>query len=255
MLAAFYGSADDLEAGVDEAGRGSLAGPVVAAAVVWNPALVPDSGAPANDTGDTEAGDDDDEEEEDALRTWVRRIRDSKKLTRRAREKLRAFIEEHAVAWSVRAVPPARIDAVNILNATYEAMHGALDDLRLALDRVVVDGDRFRAYISPVTRDFVPHACVVDGDNKFLSVAAASILAKTHRDELMRSARMHGAFPAYAWDRNVGYGSAQHMAALRELGPCEHHRLSFAPCAAAAAAAAAGPEVTMRTREDEDEDR
>ena len=201
----FFRAAEALEAGIDEAGRGALAGPVVAAAVVWNPSL-------------------DDPE--------VARIRDSKRLSRAVRERLRVYIQDNAVAWSVCAVPPARIDAVNILNATFEAMHGALDGLDLALDGLVVDGDRFRAYMSPVTMDFVPHACVVDGDDKYLSVAAASILAKTHRDAHLRET-LHPQHPSYGWDHNVGYGAPDHMAALREHGPCVHHRMSFAPCARA----------------------
>lgn len=197
-----------LEAGVDEAGRGCLAGPVAAAAVVWDPAL------------------------EHPL---VARIRDSKRLTARAREELREFIEAHAVAWAVRLVDAADIDRLNILRATHAAMHGALDDLGVDVDGVLVDGDRFRAYISPRTGEFVPHACVVDGDNLYLPIAAASILAKTHRDRYVREA-MHPAHPRYGWDRNMGYGSAEHMARLRELGATPFHRRSFAPVRAAAAA-------------------
>ena len=201
-LARFFRSASAVEAGVDEAGRGALAGPVVAAAVVWNPLL-------------------DDPE--------VTQIRDSKRLTRAARERLRLYIEDNAVAWAVCEVGPAVIDRVNILNATFDAMHGALDKLELALDGVVVDGDRFRAYVSPVTCDFVPHACVIDGDDKYLAIAAASVLAKTHRDQLMRDV-LHPQHPTYGWDHNVGYGSEDHMRVLRDSGPCSHHRMTFRPC-------------------------
>lgn len=251
-----------LEAGVDEAGRGCLAGPVVAAAVVWDPELrLPPEQA--------------------------RLIRDSKTLSRAQRDRARELVEEHAVAWSVCGQPAAEIDRVNVLRATYAAMHGALDGLGVEVDAVLVDGDRFRAYISPATGAFallgtaesirgrerplfrvfhawlctspdapfdcafpqsagemVPHACVVDGDKTFLAIAAASILAKTHRDALMRAPGMAGAHPEYGWDRNVGYGTPEHLDALRRLGPCEHHRMSFAPVAAAAPSAAPAPAST-----------
>ena len=197
-----------LEAGVDEAGRGALMGPVVAAAVVWDPGLE---------------------------HPWVERIRDSKRLSARRRAELREFIEENAVAWGVQFVDAKRIDKVNILNATYEAMHGALDGLDVDVEALLVDGDRFKPYISPrPDTGFVPHACVVDGDNAFVSIAAASILAKTHRDEYVTRV-LHPQHPEWGWDRNMGYGSAHHMAQLRSLGPTPHHRMSYAPVAAAAA--------------------
>lgn len=192
-----------VEAGVDEAGRGCLAGPVAAAAVVWDPAL------------------------EHPL---VERIRDSKRLSPRMRETLREFIEAHAVAWAVRLVDAPQIDRENILQATQTAMHGALDELDADVDSLLVDGNHFRPYISQRTGtgEFVPHTCVVRGDDQLLPIAAASILAKTHRDRYVRTV-MHPQFPQYGWDRNMGYGSAEHMARLRELGPTPFHRQSFAP--------------------------
>lgn len=208
-----YQEEGTLEAGVDEAGRGALAGPVVAAAVVWSPEVTADEFPE------------------------VAQIRDSKKLTRLQRERLREFIEECAVAWGVCAVPPADIDRLNILGATMKAMHGALDRLDVPVEHILVDGDHFKTYVPPFPDvGFARHTCVIEGDNTYLPIAAASILAKTHRDEIMRSADMHGKHPAYGWDANSGYGTAGHMAALEAQGPCEHHRLSFAPVAHAAAA-------------------
>lgn len=209
-----------VEAGVDEAGRGALAGPVVAAAVVWNPEL----------TGGQAA-----------------RIRDSKRLTRLQREALRGFVEDEAVAWSVCSVPPAEIDRLNIWGATMRAMRGALDGLDVDLDRVLVDGPCFAGYASPSTGELVPYTCIEGGDDAFLSIAAASVLAKTHRDEHVRAV-LAPSHPGYGWDRNVGYGSEEHMRALRELGPTRHHRASFRPVAAAAAAAEDGGSAGGATR-------
>lgn len=214
MLSTFM-TPGDVEAGVDEAGRGALAGPVVAAAVVWNPEL----------TGD-------------ACPT-VRRIRDSKRLSRAQREALRGFIQDEAVAWSVCAVDPSDIDRLNILVATMKAMRGALDGLDVDVDRILVDGPHFHGYVSPsASARLVPFTCIEGGDDKYVSIAAASILAKTHRDQhvVRVLAPMH---PEYGWESNVGYGSAHHMEALRRLGPTQHHRASYAPVRAAAAAAAA----------------
>jgi ribonuclease HII len=194
---------DRIEAGVDEAGRGSLAGPVVAAAVVWNPSTqLPDA--------------------------ELRLIRDSKTLSRAQRDRARRVIEDVAVAWSVASVPAAEIDRVNILNATMQAMHAALDGLHLDVDTIVADGERFRPYLSQRDAEFVPHVCVVDGDQKYLSVAAASILAKTHRDDFVGS-HLHASYPLYGFDRHVGYGTRQHLDALAAHGPCDEHRRSFAP--------------------------
>lgn len=194
---------------MDEAGRGALAGPVVAAAVVWNPELAP------------------------AACPVARRIRDSKRLSRAQREVLRGFIEDEAVAWAVCSIEPAEVDRLNILGATMKAMRGALDGLDVDVDRILVDGPQFHGYVSPKTREFVPYTCVEGGDDKFLSIAAASILAKTTRDLHMREV-LAPAYPQYAWADNVGYGSAAHMDALARVGISPHHRMSYAPVRAAA---------------------
>ncbi len=187
---------------MDEAGRGCLAGPVAAAAVVWNPSCADDP--------------------------RVRWVIDSKKLSARRRDEMRSFIEEEAaIAWSVAFVDAAEIDRINILKATHRAMHRALDGLDIDVDLIVADGDRFAPYVSAMTGDFVPHVCVPGGDNMYLSVAAASILAKTHRDEYVQDV-MHQAFPMYGWDANKGYGTQAHIDAIVHHGPCVFHRATFA---------------------------
>lgn len=204
-----------VEAGVDEAGRGSLAGPVVAGAVVWNPEVC-----------------------DPEVHPELRLVRDSKRLTPSQRERARAFVERHALGYSVCFVDNGEIDRVNILRATHKAMHGALDGLPPAVvpEFLLVDGDRFPVYMSPRTGDFVPHTCVVEGDNAFVSIAAASILAKTHRDRYMREV-LHPSHPGFGWDRNMGYGARVHMDALMTLGPTAWHRKTFAPVRRAATAA------------------
>lgn len=196
-----------MEAGVDEAGRGSLAGPVVAAAVVWNPELsVGIPGIPG-----------------------IELVRDSKKLSAGQRQRAREFILQHAVSWAVGEADAATIDSLNILNATFDAMHRAIDGIDVDIDMLLVDGDRFRPYVaSDRERMVIPHACIVEGDAKYLSIAAASILAKTHRDAIMASA--HATHPQYGWDRNMGYGTRVHLDAIRQLGVTPLHRRTFAPC-------------------------
>jgi ribonuclease HII len=178
-----------LEAGCDEAGRGCLAGPVFAAAVVLPPA--------ADFPG----------------------LRDSKKLSETERDILRHRIEREALAWAVGRVEPEEIDTINILQASFLAMHRALDQLGETPDRILVDGNRFVPYRE------VPHHTFVKGDDRYLSIAAASILAKTHRDACM--AELDGSFPHYGWLRNKGYPTVTHRRAIREHGPCCHHRKSF----------------------------
>ncbi|KAG1669762.1 hypothetical protein FOA52_001591 [Chlamydomonas sp. UWO 241] len=211
--------------GIDEAGRGCLAGPVYAAAVIWRtrPEATP---------------------ENDAL---VRLVRDSKTLSRGQRDRVRAFIERHADAWGVGVASREEIDRVNILRATLKAMHRAVDAALAkeatststeAIDdythvTLLVDGDRFEPYTSPRDGSFVSHTCITEGDAKVVAIAAASILAKTHRDEYMRGEHAHGTYPLYGWDRNAGYGTAEHMRALKEHGACPLHRTSFAPVRAA----------------------
>ena len=184
-----YLLAGRVEAGCDEAGRGCLAGPVTAAAVI----LPPDF---SNDL-----------------------LNDSKQLTERQRDRLRPIIEREAVAWAVAMVEPAVIDRINILAASILAMHQALDQLAVRPEALLIDGNRFRPY-----RD-IPHTTIVGGDGKMMSIAAASVLAKTHRDELMR--QLAKQFPQYGWERNKGYPTREHRAAIAKHGPTPHHRKSF----------------------------
>ncbi|WP_285821436.1 ribonuclease HII [Duncaniella freteri] len=178
-----------LEAGCDEAGRGCLAGPVCAAAVI-----LPD--------GYTNP-----------------LLNDSKKLTEHQREQLRPIIERDALAWGVGWATNEEIDDINILNASILAMHRALDSLGVQPGQIAVDGNRFKPY-----RD-IPHVTIVKGDGKYANIAAASILAKTHRDEWMRRAAIQ--HPGYRWEVNKGYPTADHRAAIAEIGTTPLHRLTF----------------------------
>lgn len=181
---------DRIEAGCDEAGRGCLAGPVFAAAVI-----LPDGFS--NET-----------------------LNDSKQLPAKKREELRQLIEREAVAWAVAQVDNEEIDKINILNASILAMHKALDALKVRPQHILVDGNRFKPYGD------IDHHCIVKGDGKYMSIAAASILAKTHRDEFMR--QLHERYPAYGWKKNKGYPTREHREAIRLHGPTPFHRLSFA---------------------------
>lgn len=178
-----------IEAGCDEAGRGCLAGPVYAAAVV----LPKDFAHPL--------------------------LNDSKQLTEHQRERLRPIIEREALAWAVAMVEPAEIDRINILKASFLAMHRALDALSLLPELILVDGNRFTRYQA------VPHCCVVKGDGKYASIAAASVLAKTWRDEAML--RFHEQYPHYNWLENKGYPTTFHREAIRQHGITEQHRRTF----------------------------
>lgn len=178
-----------IEAGCDEAGRGCLAGPVFAAAVILP---------------------------KDFSHPW---LNDSKQLSERRRELLRPIIEQEAVAWAVGIVDHQEIDHINILNASILAMHRALDGLDVRPEAVIVDGNRFKPY-----RD-LPWTTFVKGDGRFGNIAAASILAKTHRDEFMT--RLHEQYPHYGWDVNKGYPTAAHRRAIAEFGPTPYHRMSF----------------------------
>lgn len=188
MLENFYHSGV-IEAGCDEAGRGCLAGPVYAAAVI----LPPDF---RNDL-----------------------LNDSKQLTERHRYQLREIIQREAVAWAVGIVDNHEIDSINILRASILAMHRALDQLCVRPQEIIVDGNRFYPYHD------VPHTTIVKGDAKYMSIAAASILAKTYRDDCM--AGLHREFPMYQWDRNKGYPTKAHREAIRLHGATDYHRTSF----------------------------
>lgn len=178
-----------VEAGCDEAGRGCLAGSVYAAAVI----LPPDY--------------------------HNERLNDSKKLTARQRYTLRQDIERDAVAWAVGVVTPQEIDQINILNASILAMHRALDQLQVRPEAIIVDGNRFKPY-----RD-LPHTTIVKGDGKYLSIAAASILAKTYRDDEM--IRLAQEYPDYDWQHNMGYPTRKHREAIRQHGITPYHRRTF----------------------------
>lgn len=178
-----------MEAGCDEAGRGCLAGPVVAAAVI-----LPD----------------------DFHHPW---LNDSKQLTEKRREALRPIIEAEAVAWGVALCSPEEIDKINILNASILAMHRSLDMLSVRPGCIIVDGNRFKPYGD------LPWQTFVKGDGRFGNIAAASILAKTHRDEMMR--KLAADFPGYDWEVNKGYPTRAHRDAIKRLGPTPHHRMTF----------------------------
>ncbi len=178
-----------LEVGTDEAGRGCLAGPVTAAAIHIDERL------------------------------HLELLNDSKKLNLSSRNTLRKFIEENNSHFAVAHISPAEIDQLNILNASILAMHKAIDALSFSPEYIIVDGNRFKPYKN------IPHSTIVKGDAKFLSIAAASILAKTYRDEYMLE--LHEEFPMYGWDKNKGYPTKEHRKAILEYGPCKYHRNSF----------------------------
>lgn len=180
---------DLIEAGCDEAGRGCLAGSVFAAAVI----LPPDFHHPL--------------------------LNDSKQMSARNRDTLRAIIERESVAWAVAEIPAGRIDEINILNASFEGMNTAIRQLSVAPQFIAIDGNRFRTQLT------LPYACIVKGDGKYADIAAASVLAKTHRDEYMM--RLHEEYPQYGWDRNKGYPTREHRLAIRRYGLTPYHRLSF----------------------------
>lgn len=179
-----------IEAGCDEAGRGCLAGPVSAAAVI----LPKDF--------------------------YLEGLDDSKKLTHQQREKLRPIIEKEALAWAVAFVDHEEIDQINILNASFLAMHRAIEQLQLQPEYLSIDGNRFKSYLQ------VKHSCIIKGDGKYLNIAAASILAKTHRDEYMHG--LHEAYPIYNWQQNKGYPTIEHRTAVIEIGLSPFHRKTFA---------------------------
>ena len=178
-----------VEAGCDEAGRGCLAGPVVAAAVILPP------------------------------RFRHKLLNDSKQLTEKQRETLRPIIEKKALAWAVAMLDNNEIDEINILNASFAAMHRAVDQLQIKPEALLIDGNRFNAY------EGIPHHCIIKGDGKYKSIAAASVLAKTYRDELMQ--KLHAEHPHYDWDQNKGYPTKKHRAQIAIHGPTPYHRMTF----------------------------
>jgi len=178
-----------IEAGCDEAGRGCLAGPVVAAAVIL----------PEGFTNPI--------------------LNDSKQLTEKQREELRPIIEEQAIAWAVSFVDNNEIDKINILKASITGMHRAVDQLKIRPQHLLIDGNRFYPYPG------IKHTCVIKGDGKYLSIAAASVLAKTHRDEFML--KLHEQFPYYDWNKNKGYPTRKHREGIVKSGTTPYHRKTF----------------------------
>lgn len=198
MLEPYYHK-DVIEAGCDEAGRGCLAGPVYAAAVIL----------PKDFKSDL--------------------LNDSKQLSEKKRYALREVIEREAVAWAVGIVSNEEIDEINILRASILAMHRALDGLKVRPEEIIVDGNRFKPYTPPLSGgrrgEALPYTTIVKGDGKYMSIAAASILAKTYRDDCMK--KLHEEYPAYHWDSNKGYPAPAHRQAIREHGTTPFHRMTF----------------------------
>ncbi len=184
-----YFQTKKIEAGCDEAGRGCLAGPVVAAAVI----LPKDY--------------------------YHEELNDSKQLTEKQRCSIKKDIIKDAIAWGVGVASPGEIDDINILNASYLAMHRAIEQLKLRPELLLIDGNRFKPF------NEIPHECIIKGDGKYFSIAAASVLAKTYRDDLMRQLAIE--FPEYGWETNVGYPTVAHREGLKAHGTTPHHRMSF----------------------------
>ena len=184
-----YHLENTIEAGCDEAGRGCLSGPVYAAAVIL----------PADFDNEL--------------------LNDSKKLTEKQRLKLRPLIEEQALAWAVVAVDNKEIDEVNILNASFLAMNRAVEKLKIKPEHLLIDGNRFR------TKNTIPFTCMIKGDGRYYSIAAASVLAKTYRDDYME--KLHEEFPNYDWNKNKGYPTKKHRAGIKQFGPTKYHRMTF----------------------------
>ena len=188
-LLRYYSPNNQFEAGIDEAGRGCLAGPVTAAAVIMPKSF--------------ELG----------------TVDDSKKLSHEQRLELRSVIEKEALAYSVVHISHQVIDQINILQATFKAMHQCVDELSIRPELLLIDGNRFPAYLGII------HQCIIKGDAKYQSIAAASILAKTYRDEYME--KLHRKHPQYGWISNKGYPTNKHRSAIKEFGPTKYHRTSF----------------------------
>jgi len=188
-MISFQSAVSGIEAGCDEAGRGCLAGPVMAAAVILPEGF------------------------------FHEKLNDSKQVTKANRDSLRLYIEHNALEWAVASCSPEEIDEINILNASILAMHRALEKLTISFDSIAVDGNRFKPFGE------IPHTTEIKGDARFLHIAAASILAKTHRDELME--KLHLEYPMYGWNTNAGYPTIAHRNAIREFGVTPYHRKTF----------------------------
>lgn len=192
----------EIQVGIDEAGRGSLFGPVYVGAVIWDNNFKHDK---------------------------LKYIKDSKKLTINKRNEMRKFIEDNALAWAVATCDHSTIDEINILNATYKAMHKALNSIyerNIKFDRILVDGNRFKPFLSK--NGFIRHNCVIGGDNKYIQIAAASILAKTHHDEYIENiCKNNPDYLKYGLLKNQGYGTLEHRKAIKEFGLTEYHRKTF----------------------------
>jgi len=178
-----------IEAGCDEAGRGCLAGPVFAAAVILPPTFKNEQ------------------------------LNDSKQLSEKQRYNLRPVIEEQALDWALGIVSNREIDEINILNASFLAMHRAIKKLKVIPEHLLIDGNHFNPYTG------IGHTCIIRGDGKYLSIAAASVLAKTYRDDFMIS--LHSKYPDYHWDKNKGYPTKSHREAIRKIGSCPFHRMTY----------------------------
>jgi ribonuclease HII len=208
MLPLTYGdiSLDNILVGCDECGRGPGSGPVVAGCVIWDNEFQPKNS-----------------EEEKMLNM----VKDSKKVTPKNREKLAEFIKDNAIAYGIGIVDNVEIDKINILQATFKAMHMALDKINVPYTRIMVDGNRFKPYIGH-NGEFIPHTCIVNGDGILFQIAAASIIAKVARDKMMVD--LHNSDTSlqhYAWDKNKGYLTKQHIDAIKQYGLSPYHRKTF----------------------------
>jgi ribonuclease HII len=200
-----YHEKGKVEVGLDEAGRGCLFGPVCIAGVVWN--------------------------DEDPNADIV--LKDSKKCSEKYRKKCYDYIIENCIGYSIQLISHEEIDKKNILECTIDGMHKCLDDIsdKISFDTILVDGDKFRHYYNKNKDDFISHKCIVKGDNTYKSIAAASILAKTYRDNYIEQlVRDNEELKKYKLDKNKGYGTKEHMEAIQEYGVVEGHRRSFKPC-------------------------
>lgn len=225
MLNHFYKDSNEIQVGIDEAGRGCFAGPVVAAAVIWDTNKISSNCSTTN-------------QDNSNFYNLLSSIDDSKKIKRSKRKILSDFIKQHADYYNVYFVNPNLIDTYNILESTYIAMHGAIDGLKCNhIDRIIVDGNRFKPYVNKYKTNeddllIVPHECIIGGDASYLSIASASILAKVARDDYMDL--LCDEDPSYQekydWRNNKGYGTKKHIEGIKKWGICTHHRRTFGIC-------------------------